>query len=64
MKNWKTTLIGGGLGALNYALSAFSNGSAIPQNGAQWRALITSAAIVGLSLVAKDFNVTGGNIKQ
>jgi hypothetical protein len=47
------------LGALNYLLSAFSNGSAIPQNGAQWRALITSAAIVGLSLVAKDFNVTG-----
>jgi len=59
MKNWKTTLIGGVLGAVNYALAAISNGSAIPQNSAQWRSLVTSAAIVGIGLVAKDFNVTG-----
>jgi hypothetical protein len=59
MRNWKTTLIGVGSGALYYALTSFQNGTPIPQNGAQWRALVIAAALAGLGAVGKDFNVTG-----
>lgn len=59
MKNWKTTLIGGGIGALYYLITAFQSGTPIPQNATQWKALLLAAALVGLGAVSKDFNVTG-----
>jgi hypothetical protein len=59
MKNWKTTLIGIGMGAAYYVVTSIQTGTAIPQNGAQLKALILAAAIAGLGAVSKDFNVTG-----
>lgn len=49
LKNWKTTLVGLGVGGLNlYA------------NGANWKSVLVSVGFAGMGILAKDFNITGG----
>jgi len=47
-KNWKTTLLGLGLGGAN-----------LVANGVHWKQALVSVGLAGLGLLAKDFNVTG-----
>jgi hypothetical protein len=61
MKNWKTSLIGGALGVLEYLSTT---GAQIPQNPNDIWHLAIAALLAGLGLVAKDSQVTGGTIKQ
>lgn len=49
MRNWKTTLLGFGVGALN-----------LLQSGVNWKSALLSAAMAALGLAAKDHDVTGG----
>jgi hypothetical protein len=58
MKNWKTTLFGCLLGAANAALPLMQTGTVDPQT------LCVSAAIAGIGILAKDYNVTGGSVNQ
>ncbi len=53
MKNWKTTLLGLGAGALNM----FANGT-------NWKQVLLSLALAAFGVVAKDHNVTGGAVQQ
>lgn len=53
MKNWRTTLAGIGLGALQLFVG-----------GMNWKSILLSAAMAALGAVAKDANVTGGSIVQ
>lgn len=52
-KNWKTTLFGVGAGALN-----------LFANGMKWQQVLMSIGLAALGAVAKDHDVTGGNIAQ
>lgn len=48
MTSWKTTLFGFGAGVLNMLA-----------NGTNWKQVLYSAALAGLGILAKDFNITG-----
>lgn len=53
MKNWKTTLAGIGLAALN-----------LIANGASVKQASVSIGLLLLGGMAKDSNVTGGDVRQ
>lgn len=53
LTNWKTTLFGLGAGALNM----FANGTG-------WKEVLLSVGLAALGIAAKDFNVSGGTVKQ
>lgn len=53
MKNWKTTLLGFGVGALNLLSS-----------GVNWKTALVSAGLAALGMAAKDHDVTGGTKEQ
>jgi len=53
MKNWKTSFVGIGVGALN-----------LFANGTNWKQVLVAAGIAALGVFAKDNNVTGGTIQQ
>ncbi len=55
--NWKTTLIGVGMGSLNMFLAAMSQG-VTPKDA------LISVGMAALGAAAKDHNVTGGTKKQ
>ena len=48
MRNWKTTLAGFGLAALN-----------LLANGTGWEQALLSAGLAAFGTLTKDFNVTG-----
>lgn len=48
MKNWKTSLLGLGAGAIN-----------LLANGMNWKQVLLSAGIGALGIYAKDYNVSG-----
>lgn len=58
MKNWKTTLIGIGVGAGTLAIDLIQSGQF------NWKTFLFAVGMSALGLVAKDFNVTGGTIHQ
>jgi hypothetical protein len=53
LRNWQTTLFGFGAGALN-----------LLANGMKWQQILLSMGLAVLGSVAKDHNVTGGNVSQ
>ena len=55
LTNWKTTLCGI-VAAVAIALQA--------ADWTNWKTLLMAAATAGLGFVAKDHNVTGGDVKQ
>lgn len=50
LTNWKTTLLGIIVAALNLVV-----------NGVNWKQALISATLAALGLAAKDANVTGGD---
>jgi hypothetical protein len=57
MKNWLTSLFGGIAGVPQIVEGAMSK----PVN---WALIISGISTVILGLVAKDYNTTGGTVKQ
>jgi hypothetical protein len=57
MKNWLTTLFGGVAGVPQIIEGLMSK----PIN---WSLVITGVSTILLGLVAKDYNTTGGTVKQ
>ena len=58
MKNWKTSLCGC-LAAVMIAIAP------ILQTGQfDWKALIIAALVAAFGFLSKDFNVTGGTVRQ
>jgi hypothetical protein len=58
MKNWKTSLIGLGIGAGNLAIDMLGS------SHFNLKSFLFSVGIGALGLVAKDSNVTGGTVHQ
>lgn len=61
MKNWKTSLFGVGMAAVNMFGSGTFNS---PTGSFDWKNFLVSVGMVGLGAVAKDRNVTGGDTHQ
>ena len=55
LTNWKTSLCGL-VAAIAIALQS--------SDWSNWKTLLTAAAVAGIGFVAKDHNVTGGDVKQ
>lgn len=60
LNNWKTTAVGIGFGIANYLIGI---GGKLPENRRELTTFIASLAMIGLGVVAKDFNVIGGTTK-
>jgi hypothetical protein len=58
MKNWKTTIIGIGLGVLPIIQTAIDD----PQ--VNWWKVGIGCLIIAFGIVSKDHNVTGGSVQQ
>ena len=52
--NWRTSLIGFAAAVLNYLVALGPN---LPHTGKEWGAVMLSAILAGLGIVAKDANV-------
>jgi len=60
-KNWKTTLLGI-IGGVPQLLAG--SGFGVVGGHFDWHTFLSGLAVVGLGLVAKDHNVTGGSVQQ
>lgn len=58
MKNWKTTVTGAIIAAGYAALTYYQSG------GLSLKDALIIAGFAALGVLAKDLNVTGGNVKQ
>jgi len=60
-KNWKTTLLGI-IGGVPQLLAGSGFGAV--GGHFDWHTFLSGLAVVGLGLVAKDHDVTGGSVQQ
>jgi hypothetical protein len=58
MKNWKTTIAGAVLAAALVVINLYQTGTV------DLKSLIIAGAIALIGALAKDYNVTGGSVKQ
>jgi hypothetical protein len=58
MTNWKTTLCGC-LAAIMIAIAPILQSGTV-----DWKALVIAALVAAFGFLAKDFNVTGGDVKS